>query len=136
MKDFIKVGFIYLIAGALGGVFFREFTKFMGFSGVTALSYIHPHLIGLGTLVFLVLALFRNIKDFTQDKKYKMFFMTYNAGLIGMNVMFFVRGIMQVLNVALSSGMNGAISGIAGLFHIIFFAGIYRLVSLLKNNFD
>ena len=135
MKKLINTAFVYVIAGALGGVFFREFTKFNGFTGKTALSYVHPHLIGLGSLVFLLLALFANMKDFTGDKKFRHFYLVYNIGLAGMNVMFLVRGILDVTGGELSGAVNASVSGVAGIFHICMFAGLYRLVSLLKQNF-
>ena len=41
-----------------GGVFYREFTKYNGFTGMTALGKVHTHLFLLGMLVFLVVALY------------------------------------------------------------------------------
>ena len=136
MKKLLNTAFAYVIAGALGGVFFREFTKFSGFTGKTALSYLHPHLIGLGSLVFLLLALFAGMKDFTGDKKFGHFYLVYNAGLIGMCAMFLVRGILDVRGGELSSMVNASVSGIAGLFHICMLAGLYRMMSLLKRSFS
>ena len=37
MKKFINISLIYAIAAMAGGVFYREFTKFNNFTGVTAL---------------------------------------------------------------------------------------------------
>lgn len=38
MKKHLNISLIYAIAAMLGGVFYREFTKFNSFSGVTALG--------------------------------------------------------------------------------------------------
>ena len=54
----------------------------------------------------------------------------YHIGLNLTAVMLFVRGVLQVLEIALSSGMNAAISGIAGIGHMLL--GI-RLVLLLMQ---
>ena len=38
MKKLLNTAFIYALAAMAGGVFYREFTKFNGFSGRTALG--------------------------------------------------------------------------------------------------
>ena len=43
MKKFINISLIYAIAAMAGGVFYREFTKFNNFTGVTALGKVHAH---------------------------------------------------------------------------------------------
>lgn len=35
MKKMINTAFVYMILGLVAGVFYREFTKFMGFEGLT-----------------------------------------------------------------------------------------------------
>ena len=44
MKKLLNTAFIYALAAMAGGVFYREFTKFNGFSGRTALGLVHTHL--------------------------------------------------------------------------------------------
>ena len=44
MKKYLNISLICAIAAMLGGVFYREFTKFNSFSGVTALGKVHTHL--------------------------------------------------------------------------------------------
>ena len=58
MKKYLNTALIYAIAAMAGGVFYREFTKYNDFTGVTALGKVHPHLFLLGMLVFLIVALF------------------------------------------------------------------------------
>lgn len=57
-KKLIDTAFVYAIAAMVWGVFYREFTKFFAFSGKTTLAVTHVHFFALGTLVFLLLALF------------------------------------------------------------------------------
>ena len=57
MKKYLNISMIYAIAAMAGGVFYREFTKYNGYTGVTALGKVHTHLFMLGMLVFLVVAL-------------------------------------------------------------------------------
>ena len=47
--------------------------------------------------------------------------------------MMVVRGIMQVLNISLSDAGNAAISGIAGIGHILTGSGIILLLISLKK---
>lgn len=58
MKKYLNLAFVYAIAAMAGGVFYREFTKWNGFAGRTALGKVHPHLFLLGTVIFLLIALF------------------------------------------------------------------------------
>lgn len=58
MQKLINRAFGYGIAGLAGGVFYREFTKYHDFTGTTALGKLHVHLLVLGTLLCMLLALF------------------------------------------------------------------------------
>lgn len=134
MKKYLNYSLGYAIAAMVGGVFYREFTKWNGFTGVTALSKVHAHLFLLGMLVFLIAALFAAHNDLTKQKTFRIFMVLYNIGLPLTAIMLVVRGIPQVLNVTLSSGINAAISGIAGIGHILIGAGlILFLISLKKT---
>ena len=57
MKKLYNSAFIYLLIGALSGVFFREFTKINNYTGKTTLSVVHTHFLVLGFLFFLILTL-------------------------------------------------------------------------------
>lgn len=50
-----------------------------------------------------------------------------------MSVMMLVRGVIQVLNLPLSAGGSAAISGIAGIGHILVGTGIVLLIMSLKK---
>lgn len=50
------------------------------------------------------------------------------------SVMLFVRGVLQVLEIALSSGMNAAISGIAGIGHMLFEISLVLLLMQIKRS--
>ena len=67
MKKYINYAFIYAILGLASGVFYREFTKFHDFTGKTALSVTHVHFLTLGTLFFLITALFVLNIDFYRN---------------------------------------------------------------------
>ena len=134
MKKTLNAAFAYTIAALCAGVFFREFTKAFKFTGNTMLAKTHPHLFGLGVLVFILVALFaQSDASIFGNKNYNKFFVLYNISLPGMTVMFFVRGILQVLETPLSNGMDAGISGIAGIFHIGMAVSLCFLMVSLKQ---
>ena len=57
----------------------------------------------------------------------------YNIGLILAVIMLVVRGVTQVLAIPLSTGMSAAISGVAGLGHIILAIGMIAFLLCLKE---
>ena len=66
MKKYLNYSLVYAVAAMIGGVFYREFTKWNGYTGVTILGKVHTHLFLLGMVVFLLVALFAgqyNLKD-------------------------------------------------------------------------
>lgn len=134
MKKYINIAFIYGIAAIACGVFYREFTKFNGFTGKTILAFTHLHLFVLGTFLFLILAIFSQLTDVTKQKIFAWFLRLYNVGLPFMVIMFFVRGIPQVLGMELSKGASSAISGIAGIAHIIMTVAIVLLFMAFRKS--
>ncbi len=133
MKKYLNIAFTYAILAMASGVFFREFTRLNGFIGRTSLSSTHLHLFVLGTVIFLILALFSLNTNLLELPKMKCTLNVYNIGLIFMVTMFYVRGITQVLELDLSKGANAAISGIAGIAHITLGTGIVMLFLNLKK---
>lgn len=134
MKKFINIAFTYAILALACGVFYREFTKLSGFTGRTTLAFTHLHLFVLGTLVFLLIALFTLLTDLAEKKQFKTFMILYNVALPYMIIMFFVRGILQVKNTVLSSGINAAISGVAGIGHILMAIAFVLFFLCLRNS--
>lgn len=135
MKKYLYISLIYAVLAMIGGVFYREFTKFNNFTGVTALGKVHVHLFVLGMIMFLIIALFAKANDFSNNKLFKVFLWVYNIGLILTVSMLYTRGINEVLNNALSKGASASISGVAGIGHILLGTGIILLlISLIKEN--
>lgn len=133
MKKLLNLSMIYFIFAMIGGVFYREFTKYTGFTGRTTLAFVHVHLLVLGTLLFIILTLFCRNTDLQNNRKFKLFLVLYNIGLPLMVSMLFIRGIIQVLEFQLSKGANAAVSGIAGIAHIIITVALVVLLLALKS---
>lgn len=129
MKRYMNASVLYAILAMVGGVFYREFTKFNSFTAKTSLGVVHTHYFLLGMVVFLLLLLLEKNFSFTGAKT-KRLLLTYHIGLNLTAVMLVVRGVTQVLGVALSSSMSAVISGIAGIGHILL--GVSLLLLLLQ----
>lgn len=129
LKRYMNASVLYAILAMVGGVFYREFTKFNSFTAKTSLGVVHTHYFLLGMVVFLLLLLLEKNFAFTGAKT-KRLLLTYHIGLNLTAVMLVVRGVTQVLGMALSSSMSAAISGIAGIGHILL--GVSLLLLLLQ----
>ena len=132
MKRYMNLSLLYAILAMVGGVFYREFTKFNGFTGKTTLGVVHTHYFLLGMVFFLLLLLLEKSFSFTGAKTGRIL-VAYQVGLNLTAVMFVVRGITQVLGTALSSGMDAAISGIAGIGHILLGISLVLLLMQIKR---
>ena len=86
MKRYMNATLLYAIFAMIGGVFYREFTRFHGFAAKTTLSVVHTHYF------------------------------------------------LQVMSVSPSPGMNAAISGIAGIGHILLGIGLVLLLLQIKRS--
>ena len=130
MKKLINTSFAYAILAMIGGVFFREFTKFNDFTGQTSLSFFHLHLFALGMIFFLIVALC--VKQFAIEKSKLLnwFYGLYNIGLLVTIGTFLLRGITQVKGIDLTSGLDAAI---AGLGHMLLGIGIILFFITLKR---
>lgn len=130
---FLKTAFIYSLLAMVGGVFYREFTKFNGFTDRTTLAFVHTHLFLLGMIFFLVVSLFQFHVDLVGQKRFKAFYMVYNIGVAIAVIMLICRGIIQVLGVELSKGADAAISGVAGIGHICIGIGMILFFGIVKK---
>lgn len=132
-QKLISSSFRYAIAGLACGVFYREFTKFTAFTGKTTLAFTHLHLLVMGTLLFLILAAIALHTDLAEQARFQQFRKVYAVALPFMVIMFFVRGILQALQTPLSTGANAAISGIAGISHILMTVALVLLFLALHR---
>ncbi len=132
MKRYMNAALVYAVLAMAGGVFYREFTKFVGFTGETTLSVVHTHYFMLGMALFLLLLLLEKSFSFATAKTGRVL-IVYHVGLNLTAVMFLVRGVTQALGTALSSGMDAAISGVAGIGHILLGVSLVLLLLQVKR---
>ena len=114
---------LYSILAMVGGVFYREFTKFNLYTEKTVLSVIHTHYFFLGMAFFLLLLLLE-----------KSFSLTIANSVRILCVYHIVRGIIQVFSYVLSARINAAISGIAGIGHILLGVSIVLLLLQIRDS--
>ena len=132
MKRYMNTALVYAVRAMAGGVFYREFTKFVDFTGKTTLSVVHTHYFMLGMALFLLLLLLEKSFSFTTARTGRVL-IVYHVGLNLTAVMFLVRGVTQALGTALSSGMYAAISGVAGIGHILLGVSLVLLLLQVKR---
>lgn len=133
MKRYLNAALTYAVLALAGGVFYREFTKFNGFDGRTALGVVHTHYFMLGMVFFLLLLVLEKTFSFTSAKTGRVL-AVYHVGLNLTAVMLAVRGVTQVLGTELSSGMSAAISGMAGIGHILLGVSLVLLLLQIKRS--
>lgn len=134
MKKMINTSMVYFVLAILAVVFYREFTKYNGYTGETMLGYMHTHLFVLGMFLFLIVALFCRNKELSESRMFRNFYVLYNIALPFVVSMMLVRGNIQVKNIALTRAADAAVSGMAGISHILITAALILLFAALKKN--
>lgn len=132
MKRYMNSALLYAILAMVGGVFYREFTKFNGFTAKTTLSVVHTHYFLLGMVFFLLLLVLEKNLSFTGAKTGRVL-LTYHIGLNLTAVMLVVRRVTQVMGAELSRGADAAISGMAGIGHILLGVSLVLLLLQIKR---
>ena len=133
MRRYINSALLYAVLAMVGGVFYREFTKFSGFTAKTTLSVVHTHYFLLGMVFFLLLLVLEKNLSFTGAKTGRVL-LTYHIGLNLTAVMLVVRGVTQVVGTNLSRGADAAISGMAGIGHILLGVSLVLLLLQIRRS--
>lgn len=133
MKRYMNSALLYAILAMAGGVFYREFTKFNGFTAKTTLSAVHTHYFLLGMVLFLLLLVLEKSLSFTGAKTGRVL-AVYHIGLNLTAAMLAVRGAAQVMGANLSRGADAAISGMAGIGHILLGVSLVLLVLQIRRS--
>jgi uncharacterized protein involved in response to NO len=119
MKHYLKAALIYAIVGMSAGVFYRELTKFSGFSGTTRLSLMHGHYLSLGLFFFLFLLILEKLFSWSALKGSKTSVTLYHVGLNITGLGFLLRGLSEVAGMEMTKALNASIAGVSGIGHII-----------------
>ena len=132
MKRYANASLLYALIAMAGGVFYREFTKLNGFTGKTTLSVFHTHYFLRGMVVFLLLLLSEKVFAFSGEKMGRVLAL-YHTGLNITGAALLARGITQVLAMPLSRGADAAISGVAGIGHLLLGISLVLLLLAIRK---
>lgn len=132
LKRYIHTAIFYALMAMAGGVFYREFTKYNHYSGRTTLAFVHTHYFILGMLFFLLLMVLEKSFSFT-DQRTRRVLAAYHVGLNLTVVMLTARGILQVKEASVSSAVNAAVSGMAGIGHIVLCVSLILLLLRIRK---
>ena len=135
-KKYVNLSFIYAIIGLVAGAFYREFTKYIGYTARTIMALVHPHFLVLGAFMFLIIALFSMNLKLENEKTFKTFFLSYNIGVVITAAMLFLRGLTEVMDWGGNKALDASISGIAGVGHIVLTVGFVFMYITLKRAID
>ena len=105
-KRYADAAIFYAAAAMVFGVFYREFTKFNGFTGKNNLSVMHTHYFLLGMFFFLILMLLEKNFRFSGGEKIGIILTVYHIGLNVTALGFLFRGLTQVWGTELSRPVN------------------------------
>jgi len=133
-KRYFNAAIVYAILAMVGGVFYREFTKYLAFTGKTNLSLVHAHYFVLGMAFFLLLALLEKAFAFSAQKGVKGWLTVYHVGLNLTVICLVLRGLAQATQATLSSGLNASLSGVSGIGHILLGTAMLALLFLIRNS--
>ena len=131
-KKLINTAAYYAVAGLFAGAFYREFTKYMGYKGVTALGKAHTHLFALGMLMFLIVTALASSTEITKSEYFDRFYFYYNIGVGLSATMIFCRGLYQVIGLD-NNVLDLVISWTAGAGHVTVTIGLAFLFLSLKQ---
>lgn len=131
-KKLVNTAAYYAVAGLFAGAFYREFTKYMGYTGVTALGKAHTHLFALGMLMFLIVTALASTTEITKSEYFDRFYFYYNIGVGLSATMIFCRGLYEVIGLN-NNVLDLVISWTAGAGHVTVTIGLAFLFLSLKQ---
>lgn len=131
-KKLVNTAAYYAVAGLFAGAFYREFTKYMGYKGVTALGKAHTHLFALGMLMFLIVTALASTTEITKSEYFDRFYFYYNIGVGLSATMIFCRGLYEVIGLN-NNVLDLVISWTAGAGHVTVTIGLAFLFLSLKQ---
>lgn len=132
-KKLFNQGFVFMIVGIVAGAFYREFTKFIGFEGVTSMSLVHTHLIATGAIIAFLFSVILKAYDIKESKKLEQAWLLYFIGVIGNAAIMFIRGLLTVIDFDMTRMINMSLSGVAGIVHILLTIGIIWFMLQIKR---
>ena len=133
IKRYFNAAIVYASLALACGVFYREFTKYTAFTGKTNLAFLHTHYFMLGMFFFLALALLERAFAFSAQKGITGWVTVYHIGLNITTACLYFRGLAQATETVLTPALNGSLSGMSGIGHILLGSSILALLILIRR---
>ena len=134
MLRLLYTSFTFAIVGVFSGLFYRELTKANDFTdrSATQLPLVHTHFLVLGFIVLLIVMVLERVLHVSAaaPKLFTWFFWIWTVGVAITGGMMLVKGTLAVKGSDVSSP---ALSGIAGLGHMLLTAGVVLLFLALRK---
>ena len=132
MKHYMNSSLLYAVLAKISSTFYREFTKIQRIRRPNhTLCSTYP-LLSARHGVFPATGVGKEL-SFTESKARRML-TVYHIGLNLTVVMLVVRGVTQVMGTELSRGSDAAISGIAGIGHILLGVSLVLLLLQIRRS--
>ncbi len=134
LRKYARFSIIYAVVAMVLGVFYREYTRAIGFEGLTTLSVLHTHYFVLGMFLFLILLLLEKTFHLSGQKVMKPFLWVYNIGLNITGAGLFARGLSDTAANPVSRSLDMSISGVSGIGHILLGTGILLMLTAVMRS--
>ena len=132
-ENILDMSITYAVMGLLGGVFYREFTKYYRFEETTHLGKLHVHTLVLGLLLMMLLYIMVKNTDDDSVKILKKPICIYNTGLIFTLSNMTMIGIYEVVSDRVQTINITAMDGISGIGHIFLGVGLIYTLLIIKK---
>ncbi len=137
MKKIIRTAFMYLISGVAFEVIFaaviemtRSKTVVEGIAPRPLGLTIHTHFLVLGFLFFVLTAVLQKLWNIEAEKPYKLFFQSYNLGLIVSIAVMMYRSFGEVFSFTVNTTLAMAIGTLG---HIALTIGLFAFFNCFKR---
>lgn len=131
--NLLGLSFVNMIMGLVGGVFYREFTKYYDFTAVNHLGKLHVHMLVLGFIMMLLLYVIVKRYEDSNVKALGRPVHIFEGGLILTVISMMVIRIYEVVGEGASTISIPAISGISGMGHILLAVGLVWTIVKIYN---
>lgn len=136
-RNILGLSFTFLIMGSIGGVFYREFTKFYNYQAVNHLSKLHVHILVLGFLLMLIVYMVSKKYDLERVLALKKPIYVFVSGFAFTLINMALFGIYEVVSQGNDIVNRHALEGLSGIGHIILTIGlVWTLVKIFQNESD
>lgn len=136
-RNILGLSFTFLIMGLIGGVFYREFTKFYNYQAENHLSKLHVHVLVLGFLLMMLVYMVSKKYDVKRILGLKKPIYVFVSGFAFTVINMALFGIYEVVSQGKDIVSKPAIEGLSGIGHIVLAMGlVWTLVKIFQYESD